>query len=66
MKWPKFLHADTNLGKLNVYLMILGWVCSKMTKIFWIMGLENQVYVTQDLINWADWLNDFCMLIVIE
>ena len=66
MKWPKFLHADTNLGKLNVYLMILGWVCSKMTKTFWIMGLENQVYVTQDLINWADWLNDFCMLIVIE
>ena len=66
MKWPEFLHADTNLGKLNVYLIIVGWVCSKMAKTFWIMGLKNQVYVTQDLMNWADWLNDFCMLIVIE
>ena len=31
-----------------------------------IMGLINQVYLTNDLMNWADWLNDFCVLIVIE
>ena len=30
MKWSDFLHADTNLGKLNVNLTIIGWVCSKM------------------------------------
>ena len=26
------------------------------------MGLLNQVYLTNDLINWADWLNDIHML----
>ena len=30
------------------------------------MELLNQVYLTNDLINWADWLNDFCVLIVME
>ena len=30
-----------------------------------IMGLLNQVYPTNDLMNWADWLNDFCVPIVI-
>ena len=31
-----------------------------------IIGLFNEVYLTIDLMNWADWLNDFCMLIVME
>ena len=30
------------------------------------MGLLNQVYLTNDFINWADWVNDFCMLMVME
>ena len=25
-----FLHADKNLGKINVNVIIVGWVCSKM------------------------------------
>ena len=25
-----FLHSDTNLGKLSLNLIIIGWVCSKM------------------------------------
>ena len=27
-----------------------------------IMGLLNQVYLTNDLLNWADWLSYFCVL----
>ena len=30
------------------------------------MGLLNQVYLTNHLMNLADWLIDFCMLIVME
>ena len=29
-KWADALHADTNLGKINVTLVIVGWVCLKM------------------------------------
>ena len=25
MKWGDFLHGDTNLGKLKVTLIIIGW-----------------------------------------
>ena len=66
MNWADFLHADTNLWKLKVTLIIIGWVWSKMTEALKIVGILNQVYLTNDLMNWADWLNDFCMLIVIE
>ena len=38
----------------------------KNGKVLEIMGLLNQVYLTNDLMNWADWLNDFCVLIVME
>ena len=31
-----------------------------------IMGFLNQVYLTNDLMNWTDWVNDFCVLIVME
>ena len=35
-RWNRliFLHAGTNLGKLNVIAIILGWVWSEMTMIF--------------------------------
>ena len=31
-----------------------------------IIGLLNQVYFRNDLMNWADWLNDVCVLLVME
>ena len=34
-----FLNADTNLGKLNVNLIIVAWVSLKMGETFSIMGL---------------------------
>ena len=26
-----------------------------------IIELLNQLYLTSDLMNWADWMNDFCV-----
>ena len=66
MNWAHFLHGFTNLWKLKVTIIIIGWIWSKMGEALKIVGLLNQVYLTNDLINWADWLNDFCMLIVME
>ena len=61
VNWADFLHADTNLWKLKVTLIIIGWVWSKMGEALKIVGFLNQVYLTNDLMNWADGLNDFCM-----
>ena len=44
-----FLHTDTNLGKVNVNLIIVGR--SKMDKTFYIMRLKNQVYLKNGLMN---------------
>ena len=44
-----FLRTDTNLGKVNVNLIIIGR--SKMGKTFYIMRLKNQVYLTNGLMN---------------
>ena len=44
-----FLHTDTNLGKVNVNLIIAGR--SKMDKTFYIKRLKNQVYLTHGLMN---------------
>ena len=30
LKWVDFFHADTNVGNLNVDLIIIGWAYSKM------------------------------------
>ena len=43
--WWKYI----NLGKLNVNLIIIEWLCSKMGKT---MRLINQVHLTNDLVNW--------------
>ena len=37
-----------------------------MGKALLIMGLLSQVYITIDLMNWADWSNDLYMLVVVE
>ena len=66
IKWADFLHADTNLGKLKFVLIIIRWALSKMGEILQIVGFLNQVYLSNDLMNRADWLNDSCMLIVME
>ena len=63
MNWAPLLHADANLGKLKVTLIIIEWVWSKTSKALKNVGLLNQVHLTNDLLNWAYWLNDFCMLI---
>ena len=61
-----FLLTDTNLWKLRVTLIIIGLVWSKMVEALKIVGFLNQVYLTNDLMYWADLLNDFSMLIVME
>ena len=66
IKWANLFHVDTHLWKLKIPLIIIGWAWSKMGEGFQIMGFSNQVYLTNDLVNWTDWLNDFCMLIVVE
>ena len=48
------LYGETNLGKLNVNLITIGWVCSKMAKTFEIMRFKNQMYLTNGSINWTD------------
>ena len=50
----------------KVTLIIIGWVWSKMGEVVFIMALLNQVYLTNDMINWINWSNDFCMQIVME
>ena len=62
MKWADFLHAVTNLGKLNVNLSITGWISSKMGKNRTVKSSVSHKWFE----NGVDWLNDFCMLIVIE
>ena len=34
MEWANLLHSDTNLGMLNVNLIIIGWPCSIMGEDF--------------------------------
>ena len=51
MNWAHLLHADANLSKLKVNLIIIEWVWSKMSKALKILGLLNQVHLTNDLMN---------------
>lgn len=34
MEWANLLHSDTNLGMLNVNLIIIGCACSEMGEAF--------------------------------
>ena len=38
----------------------------KMDEALEIIGLLNQVYLTNDLMSWADWQSNFCVLITME
>ena len=51
MKSADFFNVDTNLGKLKVSLIVIGWAWSKTGEVLQIMGLLNQVYLKNDLIN---------------
>ena len=42
MKWADFLHADTNLGKLKVTLIIIGWVWSKKDQLTYDSGVTHK------------------------
>ena len=66
VKWAIFCFFFSNLGKLKDASIIIGWACSNTGIALYITGLLNQVHLANDLMNWADWLNDFCILIVIE
>ena len=54
----------------NCCCFLLWWktngYAQKWARPFRSKGLYNQVYLTYDLMNWVNWLNDFCMLIVTE
>ena len=54
--WYKFMKAKSYFN--NYWVSVV-----KNGRGLKIVGLLNQVYLTNDLINWADWLNEFCMLI---
>ena len=56
MKWADFLHADTNFGKLNINLVIIGWDHET----------QKPGVLTNGLMNQADWVNNFSMLAVVE
>ena len=53
MNWAPLLHADANLGKLKVTLIIIEWVWSKTSKALKIAGLLNHVHLTNDVLNLA-------------
>ena len=55
MKWADFLQAITNY-----------WVGHSRMGDLPIMGLQNPVCPTNHLMNQENWLNNFCILIVIE
>ena len=57
--WYKFGTAKSYFNNYWVGMVKNGWGLIDM-------GLWNQVYLTNHLTNWADWLNGFCMLIVME
>ena len=54
--WYKFMKAKSYFN--NCWVSVV-----KNGRGLKIVGLLNQVYLTNDLKNWADWLNEFCMLI---
>ena len=59
MKWAYFLHPDTNLGKLNVDLILLGGYAKKWVRPFRWYGTLKSGALKNDVMNQADWLNDF-------
>ena len=57
--WYKFRKAKTYLN--NYWMGIVKNVRDLIHH-----GLLSHVYLPNDLMNWAYWVNDFCMLIVME
>ena len=52
MKWGDFLHADTNLGKLNVNIIIIGWVCSKIGEPF--SSRDSKIRCISQMMWWIE------------
>ena len=51
INWADFLHAGTNLQKLKLALISIGWVWSEMSEALKIVGVLNQMYLTNDWMN---------------
>ena len=51
MKKPVFLHADTDSWKLKVDWKILGWTWSEMGVASLVLGLENLLYLKNELMK---------------
>ena len=51
MNWADCLHAGTNLQKLKLALISIGWVWSEMSEALKIVGVLNQMYLTNDWMN---------------
>ena len=63
MSW---IFAVTNLGKLRVTIIIIVWAWSKMGEVFIDQETLKSGVITNALMDWADWLNNFCMLIMMD
>ena len=50
MKWADLLHADTDLGKPEVTLIIIGWVWSKMGDRY--MVIDNGTLISSVSHKW--------------
>ena len=52
-----FLDVGTNLGKLKVDSMIFGCAQSEMAMAIQFTRLSNLLYLNNEFMNWADFLN---------
>ena len=57
--WYKFMKAKSYFNNYWVGL-VKNWQGLKIVEFL------NEVHLTNDLLNWVEWLTDFCMLIVME
>ena len=73
MKWPDFLHVDTNSHKLNVDQNNFGWAWSKMDVASLITTLKltvSQEIISRFFASWyklrkaKSWFNDFWVGVV--
>ena len=59
IKWTVFLARWYTFRKANANLVIIGWAWPKMGKTFRLyIVVQNQLHLTYDLINQADWFNN--------
>ena len=57
--WYKFMKAKSYFNNYRLGVVKNGWVLKDC-------GTLSPGVSTNDSMNWADWLNDFCMMIMME